>query len=340
LPGGTTSGCLRLLGIAAALSWVLAIPGVSPAARNATVQGLRAQDATLAGRTRSAVLDLYSLDSQAAAAEARLARLQALTRSLRSQRARLAGGLRLARVTAAVSQRRLASRLRYLYDHGPTSSIELLLGARSIDEALTNIEDLHRVASADDAVLHEARSAAKRLARLRGILADRSRSLERAKDEAVAIAARLSQARAARAAYVARLQQQRRATVGLLAKLQAEAEAATSRARRLPAATPAPAALAARTVPLAAGGARTLTVTITGYALAGRTATGLPAGWGVAAVDPSVIPLGTHLTIPGYGEAVAADTGSGVTGATVDLWFPTSSQAERWGRRSITISLH
>ena len=57
------------------------------------------------------------------------------------------------------------------------------------------------------------------------------------------------------------------------------------------------------------------------------TTTGLPVGWGVAAVDPSVIPLGTHMTVPGYGEAVAADTGGAILGATIDLWFPTTAQA-------------
>ena len=29
------------------------------------------------------------------------------------------------------------------------------------------------------------------------------------------------------------------------------------------------------------------------------------------------------MTIPGYGEGVAADTGGAVQGATIDLWFPT-----------------
>jgi 3D (Asp-Asp-Asp) domain-containing protein len=87
-------------------------------------------------------------------------------------------------------------------------------------------------------------------------------------------------------------------------------------------------------------GRRTITVSATGYALSGRTATGLPVGWGVIAVDPSVIPLGTHMTIPGYGEAVAADTGGGVIGATIDLWFPTVAQANAWGRRAVTITLH
>ena len=68
--------------------------------------------------------------------------------------------------------------------------------------------------------------------------------------------------------------------------------------------------------------------------------TGIPVGWGVAAVDPGVIPLGTHLTIPGYGEAVAADTGGSIVGGRIDLWFPTCAQAGGWGSRSVTIALH
>ena len=87
-------------------------------------------------------------------------------------------------------------------------------------------------------------------------------------------------------------------------------------------------------------GGRTLRVSATGYALPGRTATGMPVGWGVVAVDPNVIPLGTRMTVPGYGEAVAADVGSAVRGATIDLWFPTLSQARAWGRRTVTITLH
>jgi 3D (Asp-Asp-Asp) domain-containing protein len=90
--------------------------------------------------------------------------------------------------------------------------------------------------------------------------------------------------------------------------------------------------------PPAAG--QTLTVTATGYALAGTTATGLPVGPGVVAVDPSVIPLGTRMTIPGYGEGVAADTGTAVQGPAIDLWFATDAQARAWGRRTLTITLH
>jgi 3D (Asp-Asp-Asp) domain-containing protein len=51
------------------------------------------------------------------------------------------------------------------------------------------------------------------------------------------------------------------------------------------------------------------------------TASGLPLQKGVAAVDPAYIPLGTRLFIPGYGEAIAADTGGGVKGRIIDLGY-------------------
>jgi 3D (Asp-Asp-Asp) domain-containing protein len=46
------------------------------------------------------------------------------------------------------------------------------------------------------------------------------------------------------------------------------------------------------------------------------------------------------MTIPGYGEAVAADTGTAIIGDRIDLWFPTLAMAQAWGRRTITITLH
>jgi len=72
--------------------------------------------------------------------------------------------------------------------------------------------------------------------------------------------------------------------------------------------------------------------------LQGTTATGLPVGPGVVAVDPSVIPLGTRLHVPGYGDAVAADTGGAVRGAMIDVWLPTLAQARAWGRRSVVVT--
>jgi 3D (Asp-Asp-Asp) domain-containing protein len=46
----------------------------------------------------------------------------------------------------------------------------------------------------------------------------------------------------------------------------------------------------------------------------GITSTGVPVTKGVVAVDPSVIPYGTRMYIPGYGFGVAADTGGAIVG--------------------------
>ena len=53
----------------------------------------------------------------------------------------------------------------------------------------------------------------------------------------------------------------------------------------------------------------------------GIAATGVTVQRGIVAVDPSVIPLGTRLYVPGYGQAIAADTGSAVIGNIIDLGF-------------------
>ncbi len=55
------------------------------------------------------------------------------------------------------------------------------------------------------------------------------------------------------------------------------------------------------------------------------TASGSILDYGVVAVDPSVIPLGTKMCIPGYGIGVALDTGGGITGNRIDLGYPGST---------------
>jgi 3D (Asp-Asp-Asp) domain-containing protein len=67
-------------------------------------------------------------------------------------------------------------------------------------------------------------------------------------------------------------------------------------------------------------------------------------GWGrcekgVVAVDPNLIPLGTHLYIPGYGYAIAADTGGLIKGHHIDLCFDSMGELRAWGKRYVTIIL-
>ncbi len=71
----------------------------------------------------------------------------------------------------------------------------------------------------------------------------------------------------------------------------------------------------------------------------GITATGLRARKGIVAVDPRVIPLGTKLFIPGYGEALAADTGGWIKNDRIDLCFETLEECFRFGRRKIRVYL-
>lgn len=53
----------------------------------------------------------------------------------------------------------------------------------------------------------------------------------------------------------------------------------------------------------------------------GRTRTGKVAGTGIIAVDPSVIPLGTSMYVPGYGIGVAEDTGGAILGKHIDVCY-------------------
>ena len=69
----------------------------------------------------------------------------------------------------------------------------------------------------------------------------------------------------------------------------------------------------------------------------GLTAMGIPATYGIVAVDPRIIPLGTKVYIPGYGEALAADTGGAIKGYKIDLCMETYEECMNFGRRDITV---
>ncbi len=75
----------------------------------------------------------------------------------------------------------------------------------------------------------------------------------------------------------------------------------------------------------------------------GITASGMRAQYGVIAVDPRVIPLGTRLYIEAvdgswsYGYAIAGDTGGAIKGARIDLFYDSHSQAIAFGRRAARV---
>ncbi|HVC86848.1 MAG TPA: 3D domain-containing protein [Gaiellaceae bacterium] len=338
----------RLLSFAVFALAVLVVPSVSGANPSHSTASLRARDAAIIAESRAAVLGLYSLDQQLASSQTRLASLRLEAASLRVQRKSLRHQLTIAKRSTRISQQRLADRLRALYEQDNVEPLEIVLGARSLDEAMTNLDNLSRVTGQGEDVLRQLTSARAALRNATRGLSARQAALAAAMHDAEATAALLSRTRAERNSYISSLAAARRVTEGQLSNLVAQARAAQLRTANLTRSsfsdTASPvspiAAVSFESAPPTVAGDRTITVSATGYALPGTTATGLPVGWGVVAVDPSLIPLGTRMTVPGYGEAVAADTGSAIVGATIDLWFPSIAQANAWGRRTVTIVLH
>lgn len=88
----------------------------------------------------------------------------------------------------------------------------------------------------------------------------------------------------------------------------------------------------------------TYTMTATAYTGGTLTAMGLkpirdPANLSTIAVDPSVIPLGTKVYIPGYGYAICSDTGGAIKGNIIDLYLNSEEECLAWGRRTVTLHI-
>jgi peptidoglycan DL-endopeptidase CwlO len=313
-------------------------PTSTPADR---ARDLRALNATLEQRSAAALLGLYALDTRLGAARAELVTLRRRAAQLAQQRADVRLELRLARRAFDVSRRQLDERLHVLYVQGQTDPMAVLLGAESLDDALDRIEELNRTAALNESVITQALSARKALRALARSLAVKTARVERLERATAGSAAALERKVGERRAYIASLGSRQRLNARTIASLETAAAAAQAKTAALaaaPARTASPANVDAPAAPLASG--QTLTVVATGYSLPGTTATGLRVSWGVVAVDPALIPLGTRMTVPGYGEGVAADIGHAVRGASIDLWFPTRQEALAWGRRVVTITLH
>ena len=325
------------LAVAGAAGLPAASLGVDPAER---AEQLRQLDTELAAEERSAAAELYALESRLEQARGNAAALDrqasAAADALQDARARLDA----ARATLRATERFLGARLRLLYEQGHTDPVAVLLGAESLEAALDSLDSLHFAAEQDRQIIQRTLETKQRLVRLAGALERREAELVALRADAEARAGALASAAAARRGYLAQLASERGLNTSRLAELQAEVRAARERTQRVvvPAAIVS-ATPAAERAPVARPGT-TLTVVATAYSLPGRTATGLPVGIGVVAVDPGVIPLGTRMTIPGYGEGVAADTGSSVQGAKIDVWVPSHEQALAWGIRTVTITIH
>lgn len=302
-------------------------------------EALREQNASLAAAAHSAAGGLIAIEQRLSQTRAELASLRARAARVQARRRAVAHELGVARSTLRGTQRALAKRLQALYEHGEADALDAILGAGSLDDALSAIEALDLAAAQDESLIETARSASTRLAGLKRRLVGRERELEQLTAARAAAAASLADARAERLRTIAALRSTGRSNAAAIASLEGRARTLASVAVSAQAAVPVSGAPRLHPGP-ATGGVRSLTVVATGYALGGRTASGRSVGWGIVAVDPSVIPMGSRLGIPGYGVGVAADTGGAIQGARIDLWFPSVAQARAWGSRVVTITVY
>jgi 3D (Asp-Asp-Asp) domain-containing protein len=330
---GRRSRAARFAGLAAVLaltvaSAALAAPGSGEVGR--TSGSAAPTTRQLDSRTHQALLSLYALDSRLQFWHARLASLQTAAAALQTRRATLRRELVAARATLEAGQHRLAIELRAQYEQGDVNSLAVVLGAKSLSTGINQLDDLSRAAAQTREIVAAATLAGRRLLRSQHRLAVEERRLERSLAAARQAEERLTAAAASRAAYVSSLRAQQRLRAEQVRSIEAGAQAAQQKSQQIQPTTP------TASPPT---GTHHLVVSATCYELSGRTATGMPVGQGVVAVDPSVIPLGTKMYVPGYGNGVAADVGGGIKGDTIDLWM-TPSQCAAWGRRSVTITLY
>jgi 3D (Asp-Asp-Asp) domain-containing protein len=282
----------------------------------------------LGTEAHQALLSLYALDSRLQAWRARLGSLQAEATALRARQASLRSQLGADEASFRTSRRSLIIELRALYERGDVDPLAVVLGARSLGTGLSQLDALSRSADQSQAIVAATAAAHRRLLRSQHLLAVEARRLNRSLAAARQATDRLATTVASRTAYISSLRARERAAQ--VQTVEAQAQAAQQKSQQIQPTT-------STTAPSA--GKHQLVVSATCYDLSGRTATGMPVGQGIVAVDPSVIPLGTRMNVPGYGNGVAADVGGGIKGDTIDLWM-TPSQCAAWGRRTVTITIY
>jgi 3D (Asp-Asp-Asp) domain-containing protein len=301
--------------------------------------------AALTRAQRSAELELYAAESAVARARASAVQLERRRQALDARLERTRRHVAVVRSSLDATNQRVASLLRRLYVEGDADPIAVLLGARSLPAMLAGLDELERTTHANRGIAAELRARSRTLRAQLVRLAQVRRQLTDAERRAGAAVVASERAAASRRATVASIGRRAGVTRARLAAVEARVKAARRASERIerrsvPAPAPRVEAPAAAAPSPVAPGARGLVVDAVAYHLPGRTASGLPVGIGVIAVDPTVIPLGTRVFVPGYGAAVAADVGSAIKGNIIDLWMPSTAAAQAWGRRTVTITVY
>ncbi len=114
---------------------------------------LRSENDALQAERRGVVLELYSLESELARVQARIGQLEERSATVRSRQEAARDHLAVVRAALAEAERRLGERIRQLYVEGETDPLEVLLGAESLGDALSTLDNLGRFAQQDRTII-------------------------------------------------------------------------------------------------------------------------------------------------------------------------------------------
>ncbi|MGB9342295.1 3D domain-containing protein [Trichococcus sp.] len=247
---------------------------------------------------------------------------------------------------------------------------EQIESAISEEEKLVALEEqlaegIQTVKAAENRLKSESTALAEELTSLKGILSDNQTVLSQVKteyaDEAARLATEEAQVKAdseavAVAAKAAEEQQiaESSSTVAIAesassaasSSVQAPVSQITDSSVAAVVTTPVVTVAAPTVTETPAAQGKTLVVSATAYSrheagLSNFTATGIDLSVNpmVVAVDPSVIPLGSLVNVPGYGIAIAGDTGGAIVGNKIDLHMEDLNAALAFGRQTLTITI-
>ena len=233
-------------------------------------------------------------------------------------------------------------------------------------------EEIQTVKAAESRLKSESTALAAELTSLKGILSENQNVLSQVKteyaDEAARLAAEEAQAKAdaaaAEAAAKAAEEQQIAESSSAVAESASSTASASVQESAVASSATAPVSqitdssvASVETAPVVtittpavtetpAAQGKTLVVSATAYSrheagLSNFTATGIDLSVNpmVIAVDPSVIPLGSLVSVPGYGIAIAGDTGGAIVGNKIDLHMEDLNAALSFGRQTLTITI-
>ncbi|MGB7208200.1 MAG: 3D domain-containing protein [Pyrinomonadaceae bacterium] len=100
--------------------------------------------------------------------------------------------------------------------------------------------------------------------------------------------------------------------------------------------------LVEKTVSSKAAGISKGSFVATAYCLRGKTAMGHGVRSGLIAADPRVLRLGSRINLGAgaySGNYLVSDTGGKIKGRRLDIWMASCSEARRFGRRNVTVSM-